>query len=122
MSARPATAPADRSAAQRWGRWWLLAVYVWIAGLFPAVHAAAEQADRAPAPWEESSPGLPSGHDHLTCHACAAAVSLPAGDLVAVPHDAVSAAARPSTASAARFASDLAWYRIGIPPRAPPAC
>jgi hypothetical protein len=117
---RPTDPEGVPGARRRQIRACLLVIYVGIAGVFPPVHAAAEQAVGTSAPREESAPELPAGHNHLTCHACAAPVSLPAGELVTVSRAREIPQPRLLPLRVLPFAPDWSWYRDGIPPRAPP--
>lgn len=115
---------SPRDPRRRWPARLMLAVYLWAAALFPLAHAAAEApvpaaveagTDR-PAPTQ-----LPAGHDHLTCHFCAASPTLltaPPLVPVAVPLARLLVTVR-STPPVTH--SLLAWTHHAIPPRAPPA-
>jgi hypothetical protein len=100
----------------------LLALYCWIAAIFPVLHAAAEQASPASVAAGDTQPSapLPSGHDHLTCHFCTSAgtlVSPPSVIAVELPSWRVTPIPVHQTAIVSQV---LAWTHHAIPPRAPP--
>lgn len=123
VAARP---HSPRSPAPEWrrrgGAVVLLAIYCWIAAIFPVLHATAEQPAAAViASGESSTPlPLPSGHDHLTCHFCATAGTLVSPpSIVAVNLPAWVVTPSP-VASVPHVSPVLAWSHHAIPPRAPP--
>lgn len=120
----PATArPAPHAGLRRGASRVLFLVYLWIAGVFPVLHASAEQpaAQVAVQSSGEAPDGsLPAGHDHLSCHFCSTTAGLatpPAMPVeVLLPVEVTSRApATPAVESVA-----LAWAHHAIPSRAPP--
>lgn len=121
--ARPATRRLTLlPAVRRGGSSLLMAVYLWIAGVFPVLHAAAELPTVAV---QAASDGgqqgsLPAGHDHLSCHFCTTAAGLvtpPAMQVeVLLP---VGVASRAPAAPAVESVA-LRWAHHAIPSRAPP--
>lgn len=124
MKAPTATClPLASAAIRRWGSAVMLVAYFWVTAVFPVAHVSAEapQAGVVAESGDGTPEQLPVGHDHLTCHFCAAGGTLvaPAPDHPVPLHGFDVSAASPAPLHLPSLT--LAWSQHALPSRAPPA-